>query len=297
MRLVTRAPLASLAGALAFAYAAPAFAQMAHVPETDWRQTDRHDAVVRASQRSSFTIEMRFGPYLPNVDGGVPAQNGVAKTPFADVFGLDCSATTPTFTGSVSPRILFGLEVDYHPIRIPYVGSLGPGVGWSFTSFSNQAQVTASPRGAPQCSQESTSLTIMPMHGSFVLRADELMRRTGIPLVPYGKVGAGVAWWRSSNDTGTEEICGTATAPVRCKPANSSTAVHGSGLTPSMHFAVGLALSLNFLEPQASARLDATSGVRHAYLFGEYYNDQLQLVSNAMHVGVSSFVGGLAVDF
>ena len=51
------------------------------------------------------------------------------------------------------------------------------------------------------------------------------------------------------------------------------------------------------LEPQASARLDATTGVRHAYVFGEYYNDRLQLVTNAMHVEASSFVAGLAVDF
>ena len=56
-------------------------------------------------------------------------------------------------------------------------------------------------------------------------------------------------------------------------------------------------LSLNFLEPQASARLDASTGVHHAYVFGEYYNDQLTLSTNVLHVGVSSFVGGLAVDF
>ncbi len=56
-------------------------------------------------------------------------------------------------------------------------------------------------------------------------------------------------------------------------------------------------LALNFLEPQASARLDASTGVHHAYVFGEYYNDQLTLSTNVMHVGVSSFVGGLAVDF
>jgi hypothetical protein len=56
-------------------------------------------------------------------------------------------------------------------------------------------------------------------------------------------------------------------------------------------------LALNFIEPQASARLDQTTGVHHAYLFGEYYNDKLTLSQNVMRVGAQSFVGGLAVDF
>jgi hypothetical protein len=293
MSLVTRALLASLVGASAWFGAAPAFAQMAHVPETDWRQLDRHDAVVKAAVKPTFTVELRFGPYLPDIDSAVPG----GKTPFTDVYGLNCNATTPSFTGSVSPRLLFGLEVDYHPIRIPFIGSLGPGVGWSYTSFSNQAQLTSSTHSAPVCSAENTTLTIMPMHGSAVLRADELMRRTGIPIVPYGKVGVGVAWWRSSNDLGTEQVCGTASAPVRCASPTTPVLAHGTGLTPSLHFAVGAALALNFLEPQASARLDASTGVHHAYIFGEYYNDRLQLFANAMHVEASSFVAGLAVDF
>jgi hypothetical protein len=297
MSLVTRALLASVVGVSASLGAAPAFAQMAHVPETDWRQLDRHDAVIRAAQKATFTVEIRFGPYLPDVDSGVPASAPVGmRTPFTDVFGLNCGATTPVFTGSVSPRVLGGVEVDYHPIRIPFVGSLGPGVGWSFTSFSNNAQLSSSTRSAPVCSAENTTLTIMPMYGAAVLRADELMRRTGIPIVPYGKFGVGVAWWRSSNDLGTEQICGTGAA-ARCTSATTPVVAHGTGLTPSLHFAVGAALALNFLEPQASARLDASTGVHHAYVFGEYYNDKLQLFANALHVEASSFVGGLAVDF
>jgi hypothetical protein len=282
----TTALLAALAGASLLA-AAPARAQMMHVPDSDWRQSDRHDALVKAAAKPTFMFELRFGPYLPDIDSGVPG----GKTPFKDIFGLNCGASTPT-PGTVSPRVLIGLEADYLAVRIPYVGAIGPGVGWSFTSFSNQALFT----GTSMCSAENTTLTIMPMHGSIVLRADELMRRTGIPLVPYGKVGAGVAWWRASTDSGTETICGTKAAPTRCA-GSPATIGSGEGLTPSLHLAVGAMLALNFLEPQASARLDETTGVHHAYLFGEYYNDTITLNANAMRVGASSFVGGLAVDF
>jgi hypothetical protein len=275
------------AGAAAWLGAAPAFAQMAHVPENDWRQPDRHDALVKAAQKPAWTVELRFGPYLPSIDSYVPG----GKTPFADVFGLTCG--TSATKGSVSPRILVGLEADYLPLRIPYIGAVGPGVGWSYTSFSNPAVFTNMPL---TCSGENSNLMIMPMHGSLVLRADELMRRTGIPIVPYGKFGVGLAWWRAYDDTGTEAICGTGGA-ARCTSATAPVLGHGSGLTPSLHFAVGGAIALNFLEPQASARLDETTGVHHAYVFGEYYNEQLTIAANALHVGASSWVAGLAVDF
>jgi hypothetical protein len=286
--------LLAAAGALAsWLSAGPALAQMSHVPETDWRQGDRHDALTRAAAKTNFFIEIRLGPYLPNVDAGVPG----SATPFTDVFGLDCSTpASATFTGSVKPRVLFGLEVDYTPLRIPYVGAVGPGLGWSFTSFSNQTQLTSSSRTMPTCSQESTTLTIMPMHASVVLRADELMRRTGVPIVPYGKFGVGMAWWRSSNDLGTEKVCGSKASPAPCMAGDTAVG-HGTGLTPNLHFALGAMITLNWLEPQVSARLDQTTGVHHAYLFGEYYNDRLTIAPNVMKVGAQSGVGGLAIDF
>jgi hypothetical protein len=293
MSTTTLPKLTALAAlAVGSLHAVPALAQMTHVPGNDWRQPDRHDAIERASKPPQFTVEVRFGPYLPNIDGHVPG----GATPFADVFGLDCSSSTPTFTGSVKQAFSGGLEFDYTPFRIPYVGAVGAGLGWSFTQFSNQAQLTSSTRSAPQCSQEKTSLQIMPMHLSVVLRADDLMRRTGVPIVPYGKFGVGLAWWRSSNDLGTETVCGPASAPTRCGPGDTVTG-HGNGLTPGLHFAVGAALALNFLQPQSSARLEQTTGVHHAYLFGEYYNDTITLVQNVMHVGAQSWVAGLAIDF
>jgi len=277
--------LALLAGAAAWLAPAAAHAQMMHVDSNDWRQTDRHDVLQGSQAKPSFLVELRFGPYLPDIDSGV-----TGGTPFKDVFGYDCGTQTES---SVTPRFAFGLEADYMAVRIPYVGAIGPGVGWSYTNFSALARDTKTPS---ICSGETTSLTIMPMHLSAVLRADELMRRTGIPIVPYGKFGVGMAWWRASDDFGTEQVCGTASATASCgggAPVLSS----GTGLTPSLHFALGGAIALNCLEPMTAARLDESTGVHHAYVFGEYYNDQLILSKNVMHVGVSSWVVGLAVDF
>jgi hypothetical protein len=274
--------------------AAPAAAQMVHVPTNDWRQTDRHDAILNASTAPNFFIEMRFGGYLPDIDSEFPK---LSPGPFQAVFGFNCPSTTTMAgtQGSVSPAFLFGLEFDYMPkaLRIPYVGAIGPGVGWSYTHFSNSAQLVAKPGF---CSQESTSLMIMPMHGSMVLRADELMRRTGVPFVPYGKIGAGVAFWQASNDLGTEQLCGQKSDPSMCSGGTQPFAT-GTGLTPSLHFAIGGMLALNWLEPRASARLDEQTGVHHAYLIGEYYNDKTTIASNVMRVGTSSWIVGLAADF
>jgi hypothetical protein len=285
----TTTALAGAALAAAALVAAPASAQMTHVPSNDWRQGDRHDAIQAASNKMSFLLSLRFGPYLPNIDSEFKG-----KTPFQNIFGLDCSVS-PAQKGSVSPAFHFGIEGDFLPVRIPYVGAVGPGLSWGFVRFANQAALSDR-TGGTQCSAETTALTIMPMYGVLVLHADELMRRTGIPIVPYGKFGAGVAYWRATNDSGTDKICGTATSPAACKTGDTPVA-SGNGLTPSLHFALGGMLALNFIDPRSSARLDETTGIHHAFLFGEYYNDTLSLGSKVMKVGASSWVVGLAADF
>lgn len=278
------------AGAISIA-ASPALAQMAHIPQNDWRQSDRHDVLQGKAEKPAFAFELRFGPYLPNIDKEF---NG--KTPFADVFGVDCDAAAAN-TPSVSPRLYFGVEIDALPVRIPFVGMFGIGAGWGFTQFTNNALFVSEPKkgGKWNCSKQTTSLMVMPMHASLVLRIDELMRRTGIPIVPYGKAGAGFAFWRVSSEAGTEQ-CGpsstSASGKVACSEDRS-----GLGWYPSLHFALGGMLALNFLEPRAAARLDETTGVRHAYLFGEWYSDTIALSpSKTMQVGASSWVAGLAID-
>jgi hypothetical protein len=276
----------ALACALA---AAPARAQMEHVPETDWRRTDRHDTLTAAAKPPHFYFEVRFGPYWPGIDGDPKfASLPAGSRPYTKIFGNNA-------------LFHFGLEADAVPIRIPYVGAFGLGLGWGWTHVSATANFTfnaMNPNQPGGPSGETTSLTIMPMHASLVLRADELMRRTAIPIVPYGKFGVGLLYWHATTDAGTDvydpcESISSMPAPTGCNKPK----VNGQGLTPTLHFAVGGMLALNFIEPHASARLDETTGIHHAFLFGEYYNDRVPLTSNVMRVGASSFVVGLAADF
>jgi hypothetical protein len=253
--------------------AAPAFAD--GIPDSDWRRKERPAPPPVDTQ---FAFEVRFAPYWPKVDN----EAGLGgRTPYEDTFGND-------------PLFYFGLELDYMPVRIPYVGTLGAAVGWGYTWVSAFAHITGctDPNDEddkdPCESKDETSLEIMPMHASLVLRGDELMRRTGVPLVPYGKFGFGWAYWTSSKTAGVSKV----------NVPGEEEDLFAEDVTIGLHAALGLALALNVLDAQSAGSLRESTGVGHAYLFAEWMNALLDGFNGTqMHVGTSTFVTGLAIDF
>lgn len=241
------------------------------IPDTNWRQESRPGP--DEAHNTMFAAELRFGPYWPQVDDEFSAAPG----PYERVFGT-------------SPNFYFGLEFDFMPLRIPYVGMIGPGFGWGYTAASAKAIVS----GTKTPSDEDTSLTIMPMHLSLVARFDELQRRTGVPIVPYLKFGPALGVWSAGNSEGTTVVgdgCTTETP-------DSAGCTEGSGITWGLNFAIGGMLSLNWLDPRSANLLAHESDVAHAYLFGEWMDAVLTgFGADAMHVGSSTVVVGLAADF
>lgn len=209
-----------------------------------------------------FTLEARFGPYWPQVD----TQPGLSGTPYHDVFGG-------------SAEFYFGGEFDWHALRIPHFGTIGPGIAAGYVKASAKAQLSSG-GGA---SSEDTRLEIYPFYAVGVLRVDVFERDYGVPLVPYGKLGVGLALWNSSTNTGISYDQG----------------VRGEGLTPGLQVAVGMALSLNWLDQRAALRLDTSAGINYTNLFGEWMLSNLDGFgsSSALRVGTSTFVGGLSFDF
>ncbi|MEI9937727.1 MAG: MXAN_2562 family outer membrane beta-barrel protein [Pseudomonadota bacterium] len=207
-------------------------------------------------------VEARFGPYNPRVDKSVP--NG---TPYADTFGN-------------STRYMFGLEGDWQIIRIPHLGTLGPGLGWSYTRASGFARLTSDMN---QRSDETTSLGIMPMYLVAVLRADALPRELGIPLVPYAKLGMGAALWWSS-DGGETAYAGN---------------VKGTGISFGPQYALGGMFLLDILDEQTARDADTGLGINNSYIFGEWYGSELDAFgsSKRLNVGTNTWVVGLAVEF
>jgi hypothetical protein len=235
----------------------------------------------------NFAAELRLGPYYPDVDSD-PALKPVVP-PNANP-SMDCQTSTsgPLATSfGTSKRFMLGGEFDWQALRIPHLGTIGPGVAIGYTHLSGNAtfvtpHVTAS--GSTCQSGESTSLTIVPVYVMGVLRADVLWRELRIPLVPYVKAGLGDAFWRASNSLGTSTFNG----------------VTGEGHTYGAEFAAGLALNLNIFDENAARSFDETSGVNNTYAFAEYIWSDFQglgLQTDPLRLGDSTWVIGLAWEF
>jgi len=230
--------------------ARPARAQESH---TNWR---RSEPPPQSPQR--FALELRFGPYHPQVDedfGGPPG-------PYDQVFGSDS-------------RFFFGVEFDWQLLRIPGVGTLGPGIGWGYTRMSAQAALQSN--GEP--SAEKTFLSIMPMYGIGVFRVDVLARETPIPIVGYVKAGLGYGIYWTGNDLETQ----------------------ARGHTWGTHFALGGMLLLDAIDEHASIEIDNQWGINNSYFFFEWMRSDLNGFGSTddhsvMHIGTHTWVIGLAFE-
>jgi hypothetical protein len=214
----------------------------------------------------NFAIEFRASPYKPNIDSD-PALNGA--TPYKDVFRN-------------VPRLFIGAEFDWQALRIPHVGSLGPGLSAGYTTASDPASFVT-PHNGTTVSGETTSLSIAPFALMAVFRADVLWRDVGIPLVPYAKVGVAYAYWRASNTLGLSHADG----------------VSGTGYSLGEHVGLGLAFNLNPFDPYSAQNLDDAMGINNTYIFGEWtyenYNG-LGFQSDPLRVGGSNWTFGLALE-
>lgn len=204
----------------------------------------------------NFALELRFSPYYPNVD----KEPGLRGEPFNESFGSN-------------PRFFIGLELDWQTFRIPYVGTIGPGLGVGTVSMGREARTVSG-----RVSGDEYGLRIYPMYLAAVLRVDAFWRGAGFPLVPYGKIGGGVGIWDATNAKGTADSGG----------------VKGSGASWGTLAALGLGIPLDFLDPGASRNMDNATGINNTYLYAEYYWLSL---NSGLYVGTNTWAAGLAFEF
>lgn len=250
----------ALAGALvALAALAPTAARAESDGPGDLPPTKRK----RPESPQHFALEIRFGPYTPKIDDE-PGLGGAKpyETAFGDVF-----------------RPVLALELDWQALRIPYLGTLGPGLGVGLFNASRDARTVRTNRP----SGDTTGITIYPMWLDAVLRADVLWRELRVPIVPWAKLGVAGAPWRVTNAAGTAEEGG----------------VKGLGMTWGTHFALGAGFALDAIDPGATRNLDEVTGINHTYFFAEYYWLGLDTFgsNDALRVGSNTWALGLAFEF
>jgi len=175
---------------------------------------------------------------------------------------------------------MFGLEGDWQLLRIPHLGTFGPGLGWGYTRATGKARLTNMPG---TLSAEQTALSVMPFYVVGVLRADVFARDFDIPLVPYAKLGVGYALWWASDGGTTSRIDG----------------VLGHGTSYGPQYGLGLMFLLDELDPQTARDADNSLGINNSYIFGEWYGSELDGFGSKtrMNVGANTWVIGLAIEF
>lgn len=240
--------------ALALAALTPSIASAAQRPESSWNP----DSIV--------AVELRFGPYRPDVDSD-PA---LRTTPYANAFGT-------------STRYQIGTEIDRQFLHVPHVGSLAVGGFLGYTRASGHATM-ASGTLAGQPSGEEATFWMMPFGALLVARVDVLARETMIPLVFYGKVGLGTALWSSGNASGTSHA--------------DSDGKLGRGHTNGAIYAGGVMFLLDAFDRHGAKSFAAQQGVNHTYLFAEWTVTSFTglLQDHAMHVGDSTWNVGFAFE-
>ncbi len=211
-----------------------------------------------------FALELRFGPYTPNIDGEF---NGTApRAPYRDFFGS-------------KDRLMTQIELDYQILR--HVGTAGIGLGVGYFSATGKNRLAST----GEISSDSSTLKVIPFSLSAVYRFDLALERWKVPLVPYGKLGLDYALWSITNGNGDVPQDGFGGS--------------GRGGTWGWHAAVGLSLVLDFFDPVTARQFDNDMGVNHTHLFVEFGHWDISGLGakNKLRVGDTTWVGGLLFEF
>lgn len=189
-----------------------------------------------AETKTWGAFELKMGGYYPAID----AEFG-GSGPFESVFG--------------GKSLLLGeLEVDgWLWQRFGKLGIAG-NIGYSRVKGGAVSADTSTATDATTIN-DTTTFMVIPLRMSAVYRFDWLAQNTRVPLSASVKVGPDFYRWRIANSNHE-------TATFDGDP--------GAGWKKGWHFAAGLQLLLDFIDPAAAAAFDLNWGVNNSYLFVEY---------------------------
>jgi hypothetical protein len=186
------------------------------------------------------------------------ADRGSPARPFEETFGS-------------ARRLMAQLELDRHITHRSGTLALGLGAGIYRASAKALAADEQTRTG------DDTSLRLVPLSVSLVYRADQLHQTRGLPLIPYVKAGLDGTIWTMSDSA---------------KPSSTS------GVTFGWHAAGGLALTLDFLDPESARTLDQEAGVNQTAIFFEVAHYALDGLGGGpqLRVGDTTWLAGLMLE-
>lgn len=191
-----------------------------------------------ATSPRTASLDLRVGYYKPAID-----------TEFADAQ----SSATPYKDVMVDSAMVKGLTVDWLVFDGFGELSLGFGAGW----WEKEGTGKSYDGGK---TDDKTTMQVLPLTLDLSYRFTVLAEKFNFPLVPYGRVGLGYAFWWINN--GVDE---TATYTN-----SNGDELAAQGGVAGLHGSAGLRLLLDVFEPQAAKGFDMELGVNHSYLFVEF---------------------------
>ncbi|MEK6608171.1 MAG: MXAN_2562 family outer membrane beta-barrel protein [Myxococcota bacterium] len=245
----------------------------------DRANADEYEGRFATPQR--FALELRFGPYTPQVD----EEFAGAAHPYQDLFGDDSALHVQA-------------ELDWQFWK-PF-GSFGVGTAFGALRESAHAFVddgsgaTLPATAAERSEADETSLRVYTMWLGLVYRFDVLARRLGVPIVPFAKLGFDYyVWWVTESDGSV------ANHPTRAD-------VLARGWSTGWQWGIGAALLLDAFDPRAAKLLDSDVGINHTYVFFEYFDADVDNFGGegllgmwdrpTLHLGDDTWVVGLAFE-
>ena len=188
--------------------------------------------------RPRFLAAFKMDRYDPKVD----SEPGLTGTPYHDVFGT---------------RVPFRYQLEFDWEVAHPMGSFLVGATVGFWQNYGKAVLLSSTPGNPQPSQDTTLLNVFPFGLIATYRFDWLAERwERFPLIPYAQAGFMRALWVSYD--GLHNV------------STSSAGGRGSGWTSGYTTALGIALSLNSVDPALAREAYLDTGIQRTSLFAEY---------------------------
>lgn len=215
-------------------------------------------------------LEVKFGPYLPDIDG----EGGVNA--YSALFEND---------------EMFMTRVEYDYQFWKEYGSLAVAIEIGYAQVTGNGFAT----GSLNRTSDETTLHIMPFTLALAYHFDVGAVRYDVPLVPYVKLGIDYyIWWI------TDGLGDTASFAVESQQTQSEVPVRdGAGDTWGWHVAVGVKILLDVLSPSTAQAFDVEVGVNNSYLFVELlYADVSDFGSDSSwQLGDMTVFGGVAFEF
>ncbi len=241
------------------------------------RKTDRFG---RPGSPQRFALEIKAGPYLPDVDR---KYEGEGFGPYATLFGETDGAgvVNDEPRNSVMPAIAFDWQFFYvgGPLGI------GPQVGFFLDRADAILTNPTEDDDSIRSEADRVSFTVIPLSAMLSYRFELLADRFRVPLVPYAKAGLSYGlWW---------------TRDGRGNIARDDEGDRGIGGVFGFQLNGGLMLQLDFIERGTAKKLDQTTGINHTYIFGEFQLSRLDNfgIGNSISVGDATWFAGLAIEF